>query len=115
MCAEAIGHTIRANLPTASPVIETALDIEAASLHPSNPFHRAQVHQASGMVALQLNISTDEALARIRVNAYARGVPITQAAADIVAQRVAVQQWNERSDDGINPGRCEFHSPMGQR
>jgi hypothetical protein len=46
------------------------------------------VHQASGMVAVQLGVTVDEALTRIRADAFARGVGLIDVAADIVARRI---------------------------
>ena len=50
--------------------------------------YRAQVHQASGMVSIQLEISVAEALLRIRAHAFTTGLPIGVVAADIVARRL---------------------------
>jgi hypothetical protein len=50
--------------------------------------HRADVHQASGMVAVQLTVPVAEALARIRAYAYANDEPVSAVAADIVARRL---------------------------
>ena len=49
---------------------------------------RFVVHQASGMVAAQLEISVDEALLRLRARAFGSGRPITEVAADVVARRL---------------------------
>jgi hypothetical protein len=59
--------------------------------------YRAQVHQATGMVAIQLRVSAFEALVRIRAYAFANGLRIEQVAADIVARRVRLL------DDRIEP------------
>ncbi len=50
--------------------------------------YRAQIHQASGMVAIQLEIPVADALVRIRGHAFATGVPIGKVAGDIVARRL---------------------------
>ncbi|TML17927.1 MAG: ANTAR domain-containing protein [Actinobacteria bacterium] len=50
--------------------------------------HRAEVHQASGMVAIQLQIPVAEALTALRAYAYANDKPIAGVAADIVSRRV---------------------------
>jgi hypothetical protein len=92
-CGEAIGEIIRMHIPSTAGELDAATDAEPASLDYKNPFSRSAVYQASGMVALQLGISTGEALARIRAHAYAQGVPITHAAADIVAQRFSIHEW----------------------
>jgi hypothetical protein len=91
-CAEAIGEMIRAYFPHTAAGIEAASEAESASLHATNPFSRAEVYQASGMLALRLGVSTGEALARLRAHAYAQGVPITRAAADVVAERSSVDE-----------------------
>jgi GAF domain-containing protein len=48
---------------------------------------RAVVHQATGMIAAQLNIGVTEALVRLRANAFATDRPIVEAATDVVAGR----------------------------
>jgi len=50
--------------------------------------HRAEVHQASGMVAVQLGIDVTDALARIRAHSYATDRSVADVAADIVARRL---------------------------
>ncbi|MCU1375493.1 MAG: hypothetical protein JWO68_2779 [Actinomycetia bacterium] len=52
--------------------------------------HRAEVHQASGMVAVQLRVGVAEALVRLRAHAYATGRPVADVAADIVARRLSL-------------------------
>jgi AmiR/NasT family two-component response regulator len=54
--------------------------------------HRAAVHQASGMVSVQLGVSVEDALVAIRARAYQRGVSIGGLADDIVAQRVRLDE-----------------------
>ena len=50
--------------------------------------HRAEIHQASGMIAVQLAIRADEAFVRLRARAYAEGRPLAEVAADVVARRL---------------------------
>ncbi|HET9141161.1 GAF and ANTAR domain-containing protein [Actinophytocola sp.] len=57
---------------------------------------RAVVHQATGMIAVQLGISLAEALLRLRARAYVSGRPVSEVAADVVSRRM-------RFDDG-EPG-----------
>jgi GAF domain-containing protein len=52
---------------------------------------RAQVHQATGMVAAQLNVPMTGALAALRAYAYARGLRLDEVAADVVARRVRLR------------------------
>jgi hypothetical protein len=52
--------------------------------------HRAEVHQASGMLAVQLGVGIAEALVRLRAHAFATDRPVTDVAADIVARRLSL-------------------------
>ena len=51
------------------------------------PF-RAAVHQASGMVSVQLGISVGDALSRLRARAFAADRTIGDVAADVVARQL---------------------------
>jgi hypothetical protein len=48
----------------------------------------AEVHQASGMVSRQLDVSVEDALVRLRAYAYAEGRPIGDVARDVVDRRL---------------------------
>jgi GAF domain/ANTAR domain len=48
---------------------------------------RAVVHQATGMIAAQLNVGVAEALVRLRANAFATDRPIDRVATEVVAGR----------------------------
>jgi GAF domain len=50
--------------------------------------YRAQVHQASGMVSVQLGVPVDEAVLRIRARSFASGRPIGLVASDIISRRL---------------------------
>ena len=50
--------------------------------------YRAEVHQASGMVSVQLGVDVHEALIRIRAHAFSTGVSTSSVATDIVARRL---------------------------
>ena len=50
---------------------------------------RAEVHQAAGMVSVQLDVSLTDALVAMRAHAYAQGRTISQVAADVVARRLS--------------------------
>ena len=54
-------------------------------------FSRREQHQASGMVAAQLQISVDDALVVLRGHAYATGRSVRVVAADVVARRVSFE------------------------
>lgn len=47
-----------------------------------------QVHQATGMVSVQLGVPIGDALARLRGHAFVEGRPITEIAGDIVSGRL---------------------------
>lgn len=48
----------------------------------------AQVHQATGMVAAQLDVKVDEAFARLRARAFADQRSLAELAGDVVARRI---------------------------
>jgi ANTAR domain len=50
--------------------------------------HRAEVHQAGGMISAQLEVGIVEALIRLRSHAYASGRPVAEVAADVIARRL---------------------------
>ena len=50
--------------------------------------YRAEIYQASGMVAIQLSIPATEALARIRGYAFANDQTVAETAKHIVARRL---------------------------
>ena len=50
--------------------------------------YRLEVHQAAGMVAVQLDISLGEALVRLRAHAFSQDIPLAQVAVDVVARRL---------------------------
>ncbi len=50
--------------------------------------HRAEVHQASGMIAVQLGIGVSEALVRLRAHAYATERTVADVSADVVSRRL---------------------------
>ena len=54
----------------------------------ANAFHRPEVNQAVGMIAVQLNVSVTEALSRLRAAAYSSDKPIWEVAGDVVHRRL---------------------------
>lgn len=50
--------------------------------------HRPEVYQATGMVSVQLGVSLEEALARLRAYAFAQGRLVGEVAADVAARRL---------------------------
>jgi AmiR/NasT family two-component response regulator len=51
---------------------------------------RFQLYQAQGMVMVQLGVDLEEAMARLRAYAYARGRPLGEVADDVVARRLTL-------------------------
>jgi len=49
---------------------------------------RPDVHQATGMISVQLEVSLAEALVRLRAHAYAEDRPVAEIAADVLARRL---------------------------
>ncbi|HEY4466090.1 MAG TPA: GAF and ANTAR domain-containing protein [Streptosporangiaceae bacterium] len=56
---------------------------------PSFSARRAEVHQATGMISVQLGISLTDALVTLRARAYAEGRPLSYLAADVVSRRTS--------------------------
>ena len=52
------------------------------------PIHRAAVHQASGMVSVQADMSVGDAMALLRAYAFAEDRPINEVATDVVGGRL---------------------------
>ena len=70
------------SLQDAAPVGTLAADLDEVVAY------RAEIHQASGMVSVQLQIPVAEALLRVRAHAFADGRPLGVVAGDIVARRL---------------------------
>lgn len=49
---------------------------------------RAVVHQATGMISVQLDVSLEEALVRLRAHAFARGTALGDVAAEVVGRQL---------------------------
>ena len=64
--------------------------------------YRAEIHQASGMVSVQLGVTVAEALLRIRAHAFADGRPLGIVARDIVTRRLRlVDDRDALADDPV--------------
>ena len=63
--------------------------------------NRAEVHQATGMVAIQLGVTLAEALLRLRAHAYATRRTMSAIAADVVNRRV----WFDDDETGTTRRR----------
>ncbi|MET4098134.1 GAF domain-containing protein [Agrococcus sp. UYP10] len=61
---------------------------EVAGVHAAAPELRRVVHQATGILVVQLDVTATEAFARLRAHAFASGVPLDAVARDVVARRL---------------------------
>jgi hypothetical protein len=59
---------------------------------------RAEVHQATGMISIQLGVSLAEALLRLRAYAYETGQTVTDIAAEVVSRRLHFDDNGTRRD-----------------
>lgn len=63
--------------------VATALNAEA-------DFHLA-VHNAAGMLSVQLGVGVPEAMARLRAYAFSHDLPLTEVAAEVVMRRLRIE------------------------
>lgn len=54
--------------------------------------NRAQVHQAQGMVMVQLGVSLEEAMVRLRAHAYASDRRLSDVARDVVSRKMVMER-----------------------
>ncbi len=69
------------------------LNLNTASLaspgyDPSRSTFQVQVHQATGMVQVQLGVTTEEAFLALRARSFANGQTMAELASDVVERRV---------------------------
>lgn len=62
--------------------------------------HRAEVHQAAGMIAVRLGIPIGDAALRLRAHAFGEGRAIEDVAADVVARRLVLDDDRGRDTTG---------------
>ncbi len=75
----------------AAPAVREAVrsaGLHVSAEHPNASALRRVVHQAVGMIFVQLDTTTDEALALLRSHAFSAGRPIEEVARDVVARRL---------------------------
>ncbi|GAA2914555.1 GAF domain-containing protein [Actinoplanes cyaneus] len=59
---------------------------------------RAAVHQATGMISVQLGVTVEEALVRLRAHAYACSRDLDEVAADVLARRMRFDNLDDEGD-----------------
>ena len=62
--------------------------------------YRAEIHQASGMVSVQLRIPVGDALVRLRAHAFAHDLSVAAVAADIVTRRLRFTEADGETHEG---------------
>ncbi|MGH3432957.1 MAG: ANTAR domain-containing protein [Thermocrispum sp.] len=81
-------------LSYADAALALTLDRYGESAHPQRSVEelftprRAAIHQASGMVSVQLGVSLSDALAQLRAYAFSHDKHLSEVAADVVARRL---------------------------
>ena len=82
----------RGSQPSSAPVLApTPADMVTPWSEPGweqPEIYRAEVHQATGMISVQLGVNLAEALVRLRAHAYGNDRLIADVAADVVARRL---------------------------
>ena len=108
VCAVAVTRTLQGNWDThaaAHPAdgvyetIDAAAEMAAAAGGPIDPFTRSQVYVAAGMVAVQLAVTPEEGLDRLRAYAYSRGRPISEVSTEIVGRRLSLRDQRDTAKD----------------
>jgi GAF domain/ANTAR domain len=69
----------------------------AAALDASADFHYV-VHQATGMVAVQLDVNVTQALIRLRAHAFGNNRPLSDVARDVVARTLRFDTYSGEKD-----------------
>jgi hypothetical protein len=81
---------------------------------PASGLHRPAVHQATGMISVQLGVSMQEALLRLRAHAYGSERPLGEVAQDVVARRLRFHDdLTDDFDDDFDDDGSGPHSPDG--
>ncbi|MGW7108201.1 ANTAR domain-containing protein [Streptomyces xanthophaeus] len=76
----------------------TAQESASGEEHPN--FHRAAVHQATGMISVQAGVTLAQALLLLRAYSYRHARPVADVAADVVARRVHFREQPEPDASG---------------
>ncbi len=78
-------------VPAVRKALRAADEYDSAE-HPRAPALRREVHQAVGMIFVQLDVTTAEALALLRAHAFATDRTLEDVARDVVARRIDFRQ-----------------------
>ncbi|TQK98151.1 GAF domain-containing protein [Streptomyces puniciscabiei] len=92
---DALTHALL-SLPTAGrDLAEEDTEDEVASWVAASAADHSEVHRAVGMVMVQLDADSGQALARLRAHAYAEGRTVSQVAREVLARRLHFQNEPE--------------------
>lgn len=81
-------------------------DLSATPLLDEPGLHFAEVHQATGMLAAELETDCDHALIRLRGHAFSHNRPLLDVARDVLARRLRLADGDGNGDrDGDGEGR----------
>jgi hypothetical protein len=86
--ADAVTLTVLHSQSTEGSGLGTGPDDRPGSGWAAPATYRAEVHQATGMVSVQLGVGLAEALARLRAFAFGHDLLLADVAADVVARRL---------------------------
>jgi GAF domain/ANTAR domain len=102
-CAATIGATLQENwhiqlagAPTPSAALDAVAVAGADPHEPADPFTRSRIHIAAGMMAVQLGVSSAEALDRLRAYSFSHHRSIAAVAAEVIERRVS---FRDQRDD----------------
>ena len=76
-------------------VQESAGGGEAPPPSTASPLSRREIHQATGMVLVQMNVTPTEALLVLRAHAFSHGTTVRRIAGDVVARRLHFSPQND--------------------
>ncbi|TFD09099.1 GAF and ANTAR domain-containing protein [Cryobacterium sp. TMT1-66-1] len=71
---------------------ETSVTSTASQASTGSPLSRREIHQAIGMVLVQMNVTPTDALLLLRAHAFAHGITVRAVAGDVVARRLQFSQ-----------------------
>ncbi len=60
-----------------------------------SPYSRREIHQATGMVIAQLDVTAEDALLLLRAHAFSRSLSVREIAAEIVERRLSFSPEND--------------------
>ncbi|WP_241979822.1 GAF and ANTAR domain-containing protein [Cryobacterium glaciale] len=76
-------------------VQESAASGETTSASSASPLSRREIHQATGMVLVQMNVTPTDALLVLRAHAFSHGTTVRSIAGDVVARRLQFSPKND--------------------